>query len=166
MEHTTAIIFAALAVIVVVVILTTIRKNNKTEDKKVSLADKANEAYVDRQRQEDAFIESYQWEDDPDIPAEDEWKTKPCKVIQRNDSHKIINTTYEEAYKMVQKYIDMCFERFDGQTSLFWPFIVKPVDDESAIDERDRPSERFSSHYVGYWHKKKHEFDQAKKDNT
>lgn len=165
MEHTTAIIFAALALIgVAVVILTTIRK---TKDKKVSQADKENDEYIGylkREREETAFIESYQWEDDPTIPSEDEWMSKPCKVIQRNNRHKIINTTYGEAYKMVQKYIDMCFEHFEGRSSLGFPFIVKPVEDESAIEERDRPSERFSFHYEGYWHKKRVEFNNAKKD--
>lgn len=164
MEHTTFIIFAALAVIgVAVVILTTIRK---TKDKKVSQADKENDEYIDslkRERQETAFIESYKWEDDPTIPSEDEWMSKPCKVTQRNDRHKIINTTFGEAYKMVQKYIDMCFEHFEGRSPLWLPFIVKPVEDESAIEERDRPSQRFMYNFEGYCYKKRAEFYNAKK---
>lgn len=161
---TLTVILITLAVIgVAVVILTTIRK---TKDKKVSQADKENDDYIDslkRERQETAFIESYQWEDDPSIPSEDEWKTKPCKVTQRNDRHKIINTTFGEAYKMVQKYIDMCFEHFEGRSSLWLPFIVEPVEDESAIDERDRPSQRFQNHFDGYCHNKWVEFHNAKK---
>lgn len=168
MEHTTAIIFAALAVIgVAVVILTTIRKTKKAEDNKMSQVDKENDEYINylkRQRQETAFIESYQWEDDPSIPSEDEWMSKPCKVIQRNDRHKIINTTFGEAYKMAQKCIDMCFEHFEGRSSLWFPFVVVSVEDESAIDERDRPSQRFWYRCEGYSHTKRVEFNNAKKD--
>lgn len=161
---TSTVILVALAVIgVAVVILTTIRKT-KTEDKKVSLADKANDAYVDIQRQVTAFIESYQWEDDPTIPSEYEWKSKPCKVIQRDDRHKIINTTFGEAYKMVQKYIDMCFEHFGGQNSKYWPFVFEPVEDENAIKDIDRPFNRFLTHCDGYWQKKWVEYNANKKD--
>ena len=165
MEHTTVIIFAALAVIgVAVVILTTIRKTKKAEDNKMSQVDKENDEYINylkRQRQETAFIESYQWEDDPTIPSEDEWKSKPCKVTQRNDRRKIINTTYGEAYKMVQKYIDMCFEHFEGRSSKWLPFFVEPVEDENSINELDRPSHYFLNHFDDYWHKKWVEFNKV-----
>lgn len=158
----TILILAILAVIgITVVILVTIHNNKKTEDntKDQAYAYQVKKDIAERERQDTAFIESYQWEDDPLLPSEDEWKTKPCTVTQRNDRRKIIYTTFEEAYKMAQKYIDMCFEHFDGQNTGYWPFIVEPNEDEGGIDDLYRPSRCFKRHCDGYCHKKRIEYN-------
>lgn len=153
---TTAILVALAVIGVAVVILTTIRKNKKTENDTGDLAYayQLKKNITERKRQDTAFIESYEWEDDPLLPGEDEWKTKLCTVTQRTDRRKIIYTTFEEAYKMVQKYMDMCFEHFEGQNTGYWPFIVEPEDEEDGIDDVYRPSKCFHKHCEEYRRKK------------